>query len=248
MIWSWWYTPCLYFLPLTFYFLPLDMPTSPKEFKPSKKDIKSAPDRIADILDILAQTYPDARCELDYKTPLQLMVATILSAQCTDKRVNEVTKDLFKKYKKAADYAAADVEAFGEDIKSTGFFRNKAKNIIAACQSIVENHSGKVPATMDQLVKLPGVGRKTANVILGNAFDVPGITTDTHMIRLSRLIGLSANIEPEKLEADLCKLIPNELWTIFSHRIIWHGRRICNARKPDCQNCPLTNLCCYHRS
>ena len=224
------------------------MAKTSKEYTPLKKDITSAPKRIVEILRLLGEAYPEACCELNYKTPLQLMVATILSAQCTDKRVNEVTKDLFKKYKKATDFAAADVEELGEDIKSTGFFRNKAKNIIAACNEIVEKHNSKVPGNMEDLVKLPGVGRKTANVILGNAFDVPGITTDTHLIRLSRLLGLSLNSDPVKLEVDLCKLIPQDQWTIFSHRIIWHGRRICNARKPDCDNCTLAKFCSYYKS
>ena len=221
---------------------------TPKDYKPTKKDVSSAKDRIMPILKALAKDYPEASCELNYKTPLQLMVATILSAQCTDKRVNEVTKDLFKKYKKAADFAAATEEELGEDIKSTGFFRNKAKNIIAACKAIVEEHKGKVPGNMEELVKLPGVGRKTANVILGNAFGVPGITTDTHLIRQSRLLGLSTNSDPVKLEQDLNELIPQKDWTIFSHRIIWHGRRVCNARKPDCENCSLTEQCCYYAS
>ena len=216
-----------------------------KEFKPTKKDVSSAPERIKPILKALAKDYPDAACELNYKTPLQLMVATILSAQCTDKRVNEVAKDLFKKYKKVADFAGANEEELGEDIRSTGFFRNKAKNIISACKAIVGEHKGKVPGSMDELVKLPGVGRKTANVILGNAFDVPGITTDTHLIRLSRLLGLSMNSDPVKLEYDLMGLIPQKEWTIFSHRIIWHGRRVCNARKPDCENCSLAGQCCF---
>lgn len=217
----------------------------PKDFKPTKKDVATAPVRMSGILALLAEDYPDARCELNYKTPLQLMVATILSAQCTDKRVNEVAKDLFRKYRNVIDFASADIEELGEDIKSTGFFRNKAKNIIAACKEITGRHNGKVPGNMDELVKLPGVGRKTANVILGNAFGVPGITTDTHLIRLSRLLGLSVNSDPVKLEADLCKIIPQEQWTIFSHRIIWHGRRVCNARKPDCENCSLCALCSY---
>ena len=220
---------------------------SSKDYKPLKKDVLTASERIPAILENLASDYPDARCELNYKTPLQLMVATILSAQCTDKRVNEVTKDLFKKYKKAADFASADLEELGEDIKSTGFFRNKAKNIIAACTDIIEKHNGKVPDNMEDLVKLAGVGRKTANVVLGNAFGVPGITTDTHLIRLSRLIGLSTNSDPVKLEDDLCKIIPQEQWTIFSHRIIWHGRRVCNARKPECDRCSLCELCCYYQ-
>lgn len=224
------------------------MPETPKTFKPSKKDINSAPKRINEILALLAEAYPDACCELNYKNPLQLMVATILSAQCTDKRVNEVTRHLFKKYKTVTDFAQAQLQELAEDIKSTGFFRNKAKNIIAACNDIANKHNGEVPGNMDELVKLAGIGRKTANVILGNAFGVPGITTDTHLIRLSRLIGLSPNSDPLKLEADLCLLIPKEQWTIFSHRIIWHGRRICNARKPDCDNCTISRLCSYFNS
>lgn len=215
------------------------------EFKPSRKDISSAPERVVKILEVLAELYPDAHCELNYVGPLQLLVATILSAQCTDVRVNLVTAELFKKYKKAADFAQADIEQLSEEIKSTGFFRNKAANIISACQKIVQNHKRKVPDNMESLVALPGVGRKTANVLLGNAFGVPGITTDTHVIRLSRILGLSVESDPVKLEADLCRLVPQSEWTIFSHRIIWHGRRICKARKPDCPVCKLSQFCSY---
>ncbi len=218
----------------------------PADFVPSGKDIASAKRRIGKILEILAELYPDAHCELNYTTPLQLLIATILSAQCTDVRVNMVTPALFKKYKNASDFARADLEELGQEIKSTGFFRNKAANIIAACKIIVAEYKGNVPADMNELVKLPGVGRKTANVLLGNAFDIPGITTDTHLIRLSRLLGLSAQTDPVKLETDLNKLIPQEQWTVFSHRIIWHGRRQCKARKPECQSCKLSELCCYN--
>ena len=218
---------------------------TPKEFKPSADDLQSASQRAKKILAVLRRTYPDAHCALDHSNALELLVATILSAQCTDQRVNIVTKDLFRKYRQASDYGRTQAEQLEQDIKSTGFFRNKAKNIKAACQIITDDHSGKVPDNMEQLVKLPGVGRKTANVILGNAYDVPGIVTDTHVIRLSRLMGLSAHSEPVRLEQDLMKLIPKKDWTQFSHEMIFHGRGICVARKPDCQNCPVRPHCCY---
>ncbi len=216
-----------------------------KEFRPKVKDVKTAAGRMAGILARLAELYPDAHCELNYKKPLELLVATILSAQCTDVRVNIVTKDLFKKYRKVADYAVVDEKQLGEDIRSTGFFRNKAKNIKAASQAMIKDHKGRVPDSLEELVKLPGVGRKTANVVLGNAFGVPGITADTHVIRLSRLMGLSRNSDPLKLERDLMALTPQKDWTIFSHRMIFHGRKVCNARKPDCDNCLIRPYCCY---
>jgi endonuclease-3 len=191
----------------------------------------------------LAQFYPDARCALDYENPLQLLVATILSAQCTDKRVNLVTPALFARYRTAKEVAAADPKEFEKAIQSTGFFRNKARNIIACCKQIVEQHGGEVPATMAELVPLPGIGRKTANVILGNAFGVPGITVDTHMGRLSRRMGLTTETNPEKVERDLMRLIPKKEWTMFSHRMIHHGRQVCHARKPNCSGCALAEVC-----
>ena len=196
------------------------------------------------ILAALARTYPDAHCELGYSNPLELLIATILSAQCTDKRVNIVTKELFRVCKTAADYAALPREQLEEIIRSTGFFRAKAKNLKACCASLVADHGGNVPRTMDELTKLKGVGRKTANVVLGNAFGINvGVVVDTHVQRLSRRLGLTRANTPEKIEAELMKLIPRDRWAIFSHWLIWHGRRRCAARKPDCAKCELANLC-----
>ena len=191
----------------------------------------------------LALLYPDAKCALDFKTPLQLLVATILSAQCTDVRVNMVTPALFKKYPHAKDYAQSKTEELEKLIQSTGFFRNKAKNIQGAGKRIVEEFHGEVPDNMEDLLTLPGVARKTANVVLGNAFDTPGITVDTHMMRLSQRLGLTKQSEPVKIEMDLNALIPQKDWTMFSHRIIHHGRQICHARKPKCSQCELFDLC-----
>jgi len=200
--------------------------------------------RLGDIITGLQQTYPDAHCELNYRNPLQLMVATILSAQCTDKQVNIVTKDLFKKYKKAADFADVGLEELQNDIRRIGLFRNKAKSIQNACRALVEHHKGKVPQTMPELVALAGVGRKTANVILGNAFDInEGVVVDTHVARLCDRLKITSAKTPEKIEKDLVKLVPQEHWTLFSHWIIWHGRRRCGARKPDCPNCEIRELC-----
>ena len=195
------------------------------------------------IVRLLAKLYPDAHCALHYETPLQLLVATILSAQCTDKRVNMVTPALFRKYRDAAAFATAEAPALETAIASTGFFRNKARNIIACCRQLMEQHNGQVPATLDELVKLPGVGRKTANVILGDAFGVPGITVDTHVGRLSRRLGLTTHTDPVKVEQDLMRLIPRKEWTPFSHRMIFHGRQVCFARKPNCPGCGLAAVC-----
>ncbi|MDP6903225.1 MAG: endonuclease III [Verrucomicrobiota bacterium] len=201
-------------------------------------------ERLGKIIAGLKQTYPDAHCELNYRNPLQLMVATILSAQCTDKQVNIVTKDLFKKHKKAADFTAVPLEELQNDIRRIGLFRNKAKSIQNACCALVEHHKGKVPNTMAELVALAGVGRKTANVILGNAFDInEGVVVDTHVARLCDRLKISSAKTPEKIEKDLVKLVPREHWTMFSHWIIWHGRRRCDARKPDCPNCEIRELC-----
>jgi endonuclease-3 len=199
--------------------------------------------RAQKIVRLLAQTYPDAHCALHYQNPLQLLIATILSAQCTDVRVNMVTPALFRRYPDAASFAGADQAEVEKAIQSTGFFRNKARNIIACCKTIVEEHAGEVPGTMEELFALPGIGRKTANVILGNAFDVPGITVDTHVSRLSRRLGLSKNADPEKIEQDLMQLIPEKEWTMFSHRMIFHGRQVCFARKPNCTGCTLKDVC-----
>ena len=195
------------------------------------------------IYRILSKSYPDVHCELDFKNPLQLLIATVLSAQCTDKRVNAVTPALFKRYKNVKDFAGADLRELQCIIKSTGFFRAKAKNIKGLSLAIVERHGGKVPNSLDELVKLPGVGRKTANVVLGHAFDTPGITVDTHFGRLSRRFGWTKETDPVKVEFEVMELIPRKEWTNLSQRMIWHGRRVCHSRKPACGACPLQKLC-----
>jgi endonuclease-3 len=200
--------------------------------------------RTKKILAALDRTYPDAHCELNHSNPLELLVATILSAQCTDKRVNLVTPGLFRKYPSAKAYAEADIRELENDIRTTGFYRNKAKNIKACCLALVEKHGGKVPATLEELVELDGVGRKTANVVLGNAFNKSeGVVVDTHVTRLSRRLGLTKETDPVKIEQDLMKLLPRKQWTLFSHWLIWHGRRRCNARKPDCAGCEIKTVC-----
>lgn len=196
------------------------------------------------VYERLAARYPDAHCELDFQTPWQLLVATILSAQCTDQRVNMVTPGLFQAYPTPAAMAAAPQEAIEEIIRSTGFFRNKAKNIIAMSGALVDRHGGSVPASMDELVVLPGVGRKTANVVLGNACGInAGIAVDTHVLRVGKRLGLTTNEDPIKVEQDLMKLVPQAQWTMISHLLIWHGRRTCHARKPMCGSCPLAPEC-----
>ena len=191
----------------------------------------------------LAKQYPDAACALHYENPLQLLIATILSAQCTDVRVNLVTPSLFARYPDARAFADAKLPELEDAIRSTGFFRNKARNIKACCDAIVREHGGEVPGTLEALVKLPGIGRKTANVILGNAFSVPGITVDTHVGRLSRRLGLSKHHDPVKVEHDLMALLPAKDWTLFSHELILHGRQVCHARKPKCTACVLNRFC-----
>jgi endonuclease-3 len=201
-------------------------------------------ERTKALIKALPKVYPDAHCELDFKTPLQLLIATILSAQCTDKRVNLVTPALFAKYRSAKDYANAPSAELEKAIQSTGFFRNKTRSIRAATAAIERDHGGKVPQTMAALRALPGVGRKTANVVLGNAFQKDeGIVVDTHVVRLAQRLGLTNQQDPEKIERDLMKLVPREHWTKWSHWLIWHGRRRCDARKPDCSNCELLRLC-----
>jgi len=200
--------------------------------------------RAAKVVKALAQEYPDATCALDFQTPLELLVATILSAQCTDQRVNLVTKDLFQKYRTAADYAVAALADLERDIQSTGFFRNKAKSIAGCCQVLRERFGGEVPRDLDALVGLPGVGRKTANVVLGTAYGIAsGIVVDTHVVRVSRRLGLTAQKDPVKIEQDLMQLVPKSGWVAFSHRMIHHGRRLCTARKPQCDDCPLRPFC-----
>jgi endonuclease-3 len=199
--------------------------------------------RAIQIVRKLAKQYPDAHCALHYETPLELLIATILSAQCTDVRVNMVTPHVFRKYRTANDYAQAKPGQLERMIASTGFFRNKARNIIACCRKITDEHLGEVPQTMDALVALPGVGRKTANVVLGNAYAVPGITVDTHVLRLSRRMGLTKHTDPQKVEQDLMRLVPKKQWTMFSHRMIFHGRQVCLARRPLCESCVLFSIC-----
>jgi endonuclease-3 len=211
--------------------------------KTRKVNKTKAKQRVDKILPVLKKLYLDRGTALKYNKPFQLLVATILSAQCTDVRVNKVTPELFKKYKTVSDFAQADLQQLQSEIRSTGFYKNKAKNIKNACRQIQKDYGGKLPGELKELVKLPGVGRKTANVILGNAFDIPGITCDTHVIRLSGRLGLSANSDPEKLEYDLMEIVPKKEWTNFSNALIYHGRSVCKARKPDCDNCQIAEYC-----
>jgi len=206
-------------------------------------DKAAARQRVKEIFPILRKTYPNAKVALNFTNPLELLIATILSAQCTDVRVNIVTQDLFQKYTSVSDWVDADVKEIEEDIRTTGFFRNKAQNIKDACTRIVAEHHGRVPQTMDELTALPGVGRKTANVVLGNAFGIPGIVCDTHVIRLSRRLALSDNSDPVKLEFDLADIVPKKDWTLFSHLLVFHGRNLCKARKPNCPECPIAACC-----
>lgn len=200
--------------------------------------------RIKSILTALQRTYPRAHCELRYSNPLELLIATILSAQCTDARVNEVTRTLFQRYRTAADYAEAPLSELEEAIRPTGFYRNKARNIQACCRALVEKHGGQVPRTMEELTALDGVGRKTANVVLGNAFGInEGIVVDTHVRRVAQRLGLTRQTNPDKIEQELMQQVPRDLWTQFSHWLIWHGRRRCYARKPDCPHCELRPWC-----
>jgi endonuclease-3 len=204
----------------------------------------TARDRVQQLVQVFPEVYPGAHCELDFKNPLQLLVATILSAQCTDKRVNMVTPALFKKYRTAADYAKAPPVELEKAIQSTGFFRNKTRSIRGATSAIIKEFGGKIPDSMEKLRELPGVGRKTANVVLGNAFHKDeGIVVDTHVIRLSKRLRLTKQDDPEKIEQDLMKLVPRKHWTNWSHWLIWHGRRRCFARKPDCAQCEIFRLC-----
>ena len=196
------------------------------------------------VTQALQKMYPDAVCALEHKNPFQLAVATILSAQCTDLRVNIVTKDLFKKYKTPRAFAESDIAELEQDIKSTGFFRNKAKSIKAMSQAVVSEHGGHVPRTLEELIKLPGIGRKTANVILGTGYGIAsGVVVDTHVERLSRRLGLTKQKTPEKIEQELMELLPEKEWIQFSHRMIWHGRQICMARKPKCSICGMKSFC-----
>ena len=201
--------------------------------------------KIGPILKRLDEHYPDAHVTLDFTNPLELLIATVLSAQCTDVRVNQVTPAIFNKYRTAADYAEAPLPELEQAIYTTGFYHQKAKSIKAICQALVTQFGGQVPASLDDLVKLPGIGRKTANVILGNAFGIPGITVDTHMGRVSQRLGLTEQKDPVKIEFDLMPLVPKARWVKFSHQMIWHGRQVCTAKKPDCPHCPLLPYCDY---
>lgn len=198
----------------------------------------------SEIIAVLRRAYPDAHCELNHSSPLELLIATILSAQCTDKQVNIVTESLFRKYRTPRDYAEAPPEEFANDIRRIGLFRSKARNIQSCCRALLERHGGEVPRTMEELIALDGVGRKTANVVLGNAFRINiGIVVDTHVARLSGRLGLTRETAPEKIEAALMQLIPREQWADLSHWLIWHGRRRCSARQPDCAGCEVKALC-----
>jgi endonuclease-3 len=201
--------------------------------------------KVGPILQLLERHYPEAHCTLDFTNPLELLVATVLSAQCTDVRVNQVTPALFAEYPTAAHYAQAPLGELEQAIYTTGFYRNKAKSIQAICRELVKEYGGKVPEALEELVKLPGVGRKTANVILGNAFGTPGIVVDTHMGRVALRLGLTREKDPVKVEFDLMPLVPRERWVKFSHQMIWHGRRICTAKNPQCPVCPLLPHCDY---
>jgi endonuclease III len=210
----------------------------PRESKESRRE------RASRLLADLKRTYPDAHCELNFRNPLELLVATILSAQCTDKQVNLVTAELFNRFPRAENYAQAPLDLLQESIRRLGFFRNKARNIQECCRKLVEAHGGEVPRTMEALTQLAGVGRKTANVVLGNAFGVKdGIVVDTHVMRLSKRLGLSSHTNPEKIEQDLIALTPRRDWTILSHLLIWHGRRRCSARRPECAPCEIAADC-----
>lgn len=208
-----------------------------------KEKISEKKERILKIIEIFNQIYSEADCTLDYKSPLQLMISTQLAAQCTDARVNIVTKDLYKKYPDVYAFANADELELQQDIKSTGFFRNKAKNIIGACRMLIDEFDGEVPKTMEELLRLPGVGRKTANLVLGDAFGIPGIVVDTHATRLSNRLGFTTEKDPYKIELDLMKIVPKENWSQFCHQLVYHGRAYCDARSPKCSACPIAMHC-----
>jgi endonuclease-3 len=201
--------------------------------------------RVKEIIKILSKEIPDSRIALKFSNPLELLIATILSAQCTDIKVNQVTVDLFKKYRSAKDYAESNLAKLEEEIRPTGFYRNKAKSIQKCCQELLKRFGGEIPKTLEELVTLPGVGRKTANVILGNVFGIPGIVVDTHVHRVSQRIGLTKNDDPVKIEFDLMEIVRKDEWTHFSNLLVWHGRRTCVARKPLCGICPIRKWCDY---
>lgn len=203
-------------------------------------------DTVSSILEILSNEYAEAKCALNFRTPYELLVATILSAQCTDQRVNVVTEELFKQFNTPEKMAELTEEELGQKIKSCGFFNNKSKNILAATREILTKHNGQVPRSMEELTSLPGVGRKTANVVLSNAFGVPAIAVDTHVFRVSNRLGLAKGKTPEEVEQKLMKAVPKHMWSDAHHYIIWHGRKVCNARKPNCQQCSLAPHCEYY--
>ena len=212
----------------------------------SPRTPNSAVRNVEKILPILKKEYPDARCTLNFTTPFELLIATILAAQCTDERVNQVTAKLFKKYRRPQDYLKVELTELEEDIRPTGFFRNKARNIRGCVSRIVKDYDGQVPKDIGEFVKLPGVGRKTANVVLGNVFGMPGIVVDTHMGRVAQRLGLTASADPVKIEFDLMEIIPRKEWVDFSHQVVFHGRRVCSARKPLCERCLLKEYCLYY--
>lgn len=208
-----------------------------------RESLSAKKQRILDIIQIFDQTYSDADCTLEYQNALQLLISTQLAAQCTDARVNIVTKDLYQKYPDVYAFANADELELQNDIRSTGFFRNKAKNIIGCCQMLIRDFDGQVPGNMEDLLKLPGVGRKTANLVLGDFFGIPGIVIDTHATRLSNRMGFTIHKEPYKIELDLQKIVPQEYWSSFCHQLVYHGRAYCTARSPKCDTCPIAQLC-----
>lgn len=208
-----------------------------------KETVTAAKERALRIFELFKEIYPDATCSLDYRNPLELMVATILAAQCTDERVNKVTKTLFKKYRSPQDYVNAPREQLENDIQTCGFFRQKAKSIVSSCAAILDRFGGEVPATMEELTTLTGVGRKTANVILGQCFNTPGVIVDTHCTRVSNRLGFTREHDPVKIERELMKLWPREIWTLYSHFMVFHGRALCQARRPNCTECPVAKHC-----
>jgi endonuclease III len=219
-------------------------PSARKATKPAQAAVGTNPQRVAAILGKLDEAYPAATCELNHKNAFELLIATILSAQCTDVRVNQVTETLFKKYPDPTAFAYATPSGLEQEIRPTGFFRNKTKSLMGASRGIIENFGGEVPRTMEEILTLPGVARKTANVVLGTAYGIPsGIVVDTHVQRIANRLDLTRNEDPKKIEQDLMQVIPKDKWILFSHQIIWHGRRICQARKPKCAECNLEPLC-----
>ncbi len=209
-----------------------------------RESLAARRERAGTVFDLLRESYPDAHCALDHENPYQLTVATILSAQCTDARVNQVTPELFRRYPDPESLAGAKVQEVEEVVRSTGFYRNKARNLVGMAEAVMERHGGEIPDSMESLSALPGIGRKTANVVLGNAFGIDeGIVVDTHVRRLSQRLGLTREDDPEKIERDLIRLFPRDRWTLLSHLLIFHGRAVCAARRPRCGECPIAHLC-----